>query len=271
MPAKREQRHAVERLEDDSGRPEVGKSRRHANAHVRGDGRIDELKRRAADRAARDDHGANLVRLGDLADVLDGAQHRDPIHDVEARPRHLDEPADAVAHPRASLKGPGQGSGLVVRPGDQGDLACDRVAVQAVGQPPDAHPPGDDGNKARDQEDGDELASRIDIGLKGDQHHQKDGRNARVEEFPKLRGNVSRPAQVIEAVDGENDRPDRDGREDDPTKERNRRYLRLEEDVENRLREVVARDHRHHIHGERGDGDHQRPVVLSRGRFGGNR
>src|SRR4029077_596807 len=84
--AQGKQRHAVERLEDDARRAEIGESWRNSHLHVRGERGIDELQSGATDGTAGDDHRAHLVRLGDRGDVLHGAEDGDPVHDVKTGP-----------------------------------------------------------------------------------------------------------------------------------------------------------------------------------------
>ena len=101
MPPQREERHAVDGLEDDPRCAEVGHPRRDAHGHTGPERRVDQLQRWPADSRAGDDHRRDPFTRTDLTDVIDYSENGGLRRWIRGRWRHLNEPADAIAHPRS--------------------------------------------------------------------------------------------------------------------------------------------------------------------------
>src|SRR5580698_3967908 len=99
---------------------------------------------------------------GDLRDVVDRAEDREAVHDLEPRWGDLDEAAHSVAHPRAAHERASERTRLIVRAGDQGHLARHGMRVERVPEPAGDEPSGDDGDQAEAQQPDDEAARDLD-------------------------------------------------------------------------------------------------------------
>ena len=162
----------------------------------------------------------SLIDAGDAV-LPDGGQHvvetthdRQPVDRGLPGVAHVDESADVEAHPAAPAEGPGQGARLLVAAGDQGGLGGDAVGVEGVRDAPDQEPPDRGGGQAEDEQRDDEAPRDVDARREGDQCHHQDAGDHRLEEALQLGGDVRGAAQVVQSVDGEDDRPDEGGRED---------------------------------------------------------